>query len=125
MYQEMLDCIWRLAVALFLTIILEFPVIWFGMMRFAENQKKIFGNFLLINGITNLTLNVGILLILMIHGRSFWVETYIVELIIPMMEAIMFAFTTKEFSWKRLLITCYIANAVSFLLGGWLLSIWG
>lgn len=114
--------------ALVLTLLLEAPVIWLGlgMHMHAEDKGKLVVNFLLINGITNITLNTCILAFgFFLSGPIGWGIVLLAELIIPIIEAKMYHYTTKEFSMKRLLVVCYLANVVSFLLGSWLLSFWG
>ncbi len=114
-----------LLIATLITLVLEAPVIWFCLGRYAENTKKLMGNFILINGITNLTLNTAIFMLGLLYVD--WIEQFVIiaELVIPIIEAGMFYFTTKEFSLKKLIVICYIANAISFLLGSWLISIVG
>lgn len=114
--------------ALFLTLLLEAPVIWLGLgiHTHAKERGKLVVNFLLINSITNIILNTCILAFGFFFGGPIgWGIVLLAELIIPLIEAKMYHYTTKEFSVKRLLVVCYLANAVSFLLGSWLLSVWG
>lgn len=114
--------------ALVLTLLLEAPIIWLGLGVHmpAEEKGKLIVNFLLINAITNITLNTCILALgFFLSGPIGWGMVLLAELIIPVIEAWMYSYTTKEFSMKRLLVVCYLANAVSFLLGSWLLFGWG
>ncbi|MBQ8624634.1 MAG: hypothetical protein IJ419_00480 [Agathobacter sp.] len=121
----------NLAKALLLTLVLEAPVIWLGLgTRISEgNKRKLIVNFVLINAITNIAFNTLLyafsLFILTLSGIILVYVIVILELIIPFIEAKMYRYTTNEFSMKRLLVTCYIANIVSFLLGSWIMSIWG
>lgn len=121
----------NLAKALLLTLVLEAPVIWLGLGTCISegNKRKLIVNFILINAITNIAFNTLLyafsLFILTLSGIILVYVIVILELIIPFIEAKMYRYTTNEFSMKRLLVTCYIANIVSFLLGSWIMSIWG
>ncbi len=111
-----------LCLTVILTLILEFPIIWISFGRRTKNKMRLFGNFVLINAITNLCLNAGIVFDTYYSVGFGSSGILIAELIIPAIEAVMFRYATKEISWKRLLITCYIANAVSFLVGNLIMS---
>ena len=105
-----------IGVELGVTLVLEAPVIWFGLAKHASNKMRFMVNFVLINAITNITLNTCIMCSFML-GPIVYIGIILAELMIPLIEAKMYQYTTKEFSWKKLVIVCYIANAVSFLLG--------
>ena len=109
-----------IGIALVITLVLEAPVIWLRLGKDAKDKKKFMLNFVLINAITNITLNTCVLLGFML-GPILYIGIIAAELVIPLIEAKMYQYTTKEFTWKELVVACYIANAVSFFIGSGLI----
>ena len=105
---------WILAVAAFLTCLLETPIVW-GFLR-NDKCKDLILNCVLINLITNLTLNSSTYL-LVYAGIQTTVFVWIAELIIPVIEAYMYRYCYSNISIKKLLLMAYIANAVSYITG--------
>ena len=103
-----------LAVTAFLTCLLETPIVW-GFLR-KDKCKDLMLNCVLINLITNLTLNSTVYL-LVYAGIRPEVFILIAELIIPVIEAYMYRYCYSHISIKKFLLMAYIANAVSFFIG--------
>lgn len=97
--------------ALSITIIIESFIILPRFRTHYDNLGKLVLNFLLINCITNLSLNTLVL----IFGIHYF--TLGLELIIPIIEAYMFKYAGVTQNRKSILITCFIANLLSFIIG--------
>ena len=113
---------------LLLTWGLEAAVIWFGMGILVPKGRrgKFISNFVLINAITNLSLNfLKLLMSLFLGTYIVWGIVIVLELMIPVIEAKMYRYTTSAFSLKRAIVTCYIANLFSFFVGSGSLYFWG
>lgn len=98
--------------ALLLTILIEAVVILPLFRKYSDSFKRLCINFILINAITNLTLNLCIF--------CFSLNTVVIvmmELMIPLIEAFMYKVGHVEAGEKRLIGVCYLANAISFTLG--------
>ena len=98
-----------LTIAATLTCIIELPIIYFCFRK--ERLSNLISNIVLINLITNLTLNVANILI---QSNMF---VYSAEIIIPAIEAAMYQYCYHKISITKWLIVCYMANAISFGLG--------
>ena len=98
-----------LILAAVLTCVIELPIIYCSFKK--EQCPKLVSNIILINLITNLTLNI---LNIFIGSISFVIGA---ELLIPAIEAVMYQYCYHNIKIGKLLIVCYIANAISFGLG--------
>ena len=112
--------------ALLMTLILEFPVFLVGYRKEEFSVKYKITVFVLINVITNLLINsAGLILrdyIYKITGNGMWIVVLIVEEIaVVITEAYVYkkAFMT---GFKKPLLVSLAANAVSAILGSYLIS---
>ncbi len=103
-----------LAIAAILTCILEAPIVYLFLSR--NKCQDILLNIVLINVITNVTLNM-VLSILRFHQVPTTLFTLIAEWIIPIIEAWMYKYCYKHIPIGKLLLLCYIANLFSYLTG--------
>ncbi len=119
--MDMVSYVGNIGIALMGTFLLEAPVVGYGLVRNVSDKRKLWMNFAIINAITNITINTFVMLG---NWAGIWLAPGIIiaELVIPLVEAKMYQYTTDELSWKRLVVTCYIANAISFLLGSFMVS---
>lgn len=109
----------NLILALAMTIILEGMIILPSFRSHCKSFNKLLINFVLINCITNLSLNTLLLFV----GKQHTTILIILELCIPLIEAYLFRFVGTTRNKKFTIIICYIANAFSFIIGTNLLSI--
>lgn len=99
----------QLVFALLLTLIVECFVILPLFSRHCNNRNKLVYNFILINAITNLSLNS-----LILAGMD---KIILAELIIPLIEAALFIYVGVKRSKLSIILICYVANLLSFGLG--------
>ncbi len=92
-----------------LTCATEAPVVYLSLKK--DRPKDLISNIILINLITNLSLN---LLNFIIRSVIFVLAA---ELLIPIIEAFMYRYCYPKIPMAKLLIVTYIANAVSLGLG--------
>lgn len=98
--------------ALLLTILIEAVVILPLFRKYSDSFKGLCINFILVNAITNLTLN----LIILFFSLNV-VMILVMELLIPLIEAFMYKVGHVKATWKRLTVVCYLSNVLSFTLG--------
>lgn len=99
--------------ALLLTLIIESFIILPLFFRHCNSVPKLVINFILINAITNLAVNT-----LIVFFTTMGINLiFFLELVIPVIEAIMFSYSGVKRSFKSLTLICYIANILSFTLG--------
>lgn len=98
--------------ALLLTILIEAVVILPLFRKYSDSFKRLCINFILVNAITNLTLNLFILFFSLNV-----VMILVMELLIPLIEAFMYKVGHVKATWKRLTVVCYLSNVLSFTLG--------
>lgn len=103
-----------LAIAAILTCILEAPIVYLFLSR--NKCQDILLNIVLINVITNVTLNM-VLSILRFYQAPTTAFTFIAEGIIPIVEAWMYKYCYRHIPIGKLLLLCYIANLFSYLTG--------
>ncbi|MBO7580252.1 MAG: hypothetical protein J6T38_01850 [Bacteroidaceae bacterium] len=96
----------QLLTALIPTILIELGVLWFLL----ERRKKVLLSSIAVNVLTNVPLNLYVLLV----GDSM-VEILIAEVIVFLVEAVWYWFFTR--SLRQALIYGFLCNAISFLLG--------
>lgn len=100
-----------LLLALGATILMESIIILPCFRSHCESFGKLTINFVLINCITNLSLNI----IVHIFGIGHYI--LILELLIPIIEAYMFRYAGVTRSGKAIFATCFAANLLSFIVG--------
>lgn len=98
-----------LLIAAGLTCIIETLII--SIIFKKEKLQNLILNIVLINLITNLTLNI---LNIIIQSPNFVIGA---EIIIPAIEAVMYQYCYPKIKISKWLTICYIANAVSFGIG--------
>lgn len=98
-----------LIAAAVLTCIIEAPIVYFYLPK--QIRANLILNIVLINLITNLTLNTCSLIFYS------WGFVIVAELIIPIIEAYMYRYCYPQINIKKLLFICYLANAASFGFG--------
>lgn len=98
-------------IALITTIIIESFIILPCFRSHYDNFRKLVINFILINCITNLSLNI---LVLIFNINLF---TLALELIIPVAEAYMFEYAGVNRRRSTIVTICFIANILSFIIG--------
>lgn len=110
----MTELIFSYLLALIVTLIIESLIIFPCFRSHCDNLRKLAINFLLINAITNLSLNILV--------GIFGVSTFalLLELIIPLVEARMFRYAGVTGKRRFIVIICYIANLLSFAIGYYL-----
>ena len=76
-------------------------------------------NTILINAITNLTLNISIVILSILQATNGIINGFTIcaELMIPVVEYFMFQYCYPNLNKKKLLITSVILNATTFILG--------
>ena len=106
------EIIWGLGQLLgtaLLTFVLEYPV-----MRISFGKKHhLFLNTFLINFITNLILNLGVVL-LQIEAMGI---ILVLELCVVASESMLFGYCYREISKRRVIMTCLLSNLFSFGIG--------
>ena len=95
--------------ALLITLLIESVIVLPLFHKHCNSFSKLVINFILINAITNLTLNT---LIVIGIASANWLE-----LIIPLIEAALFSYTGIKRSRKAIILICYIANFFSWAIG--------
>lgn len=103
-----------LAIAAILTCILEAPIVYLFLSR--NKCQDILLNIVLINVITNVTLNM-VLSILRFYQVPTTLFTLIAEGVIPIIEAWMYKYCYRHIPIGKLLFLCYIANLFSYWTG--------
>lgn len=101
------------AAAAILTILIEAVIIIPAFYKHSLNKRQLVFNVILVNAITNITLN----LIVYMAGS---LRLYVIvagELVIPVIEGLMYKAGTLKLSDKRIIGICYLANIVSFSVG--------
>ena len=113
----------RLLGAVILTIGIESLVLTPIFLPYASNRRKLILNVILINVITNITLNLILVVVdfriletKMLH-RMRWFLILLGELLIPLLEAFLYEQGDLQIGRKRVIETCYLANALSFGVG--------
>ena len=96
----------QILTALIPTILIELGVLWLLL----ERQKKVLLSSIAVNVLTNVPLNLYVLLV----GDS-WREILIGEVLVFLFEAAWYGFFTR--SLRQALIYSFLCNAISFLLG--------
>lgn len=99
--------------AVLLTCLIETPLICQLFSKY--KLKSLIFNTILINCITNLTLN---LFVIAFHNIT-WICIFIciAELLIPIIEWQMFLYCYNELPLKKVLFISYFVNACSFIIG--------
>ena len=98
----------------FVTNLIEMPVIFVVFKRYSDNHKRLVINIILINIITNMSLN-SILVTGFLENTPRYIFVAVMELLIPLWEALMYYKTLNGIGKAKLIVTCYIANILSFL----------
>jgi len=103
----------NLIVAFLATVILEIPVIYAAFRRY--RPRNIILNSILINGVTNLTLNL-FRFVGLVYSTAILLCA---EAIIVLVEIGMFYYCTRdvEIPMKRIILACLASNAFSFSVG--------
>lgn len=96
----------QLLTALIPTILIELGVLWFLL----ERRKKVLLSSIAVNVLTNVPLNLYVLLV----GDS-WREILIGEVLVFLFEAAWYWFFTR--SLRQAIIYSFLCNAISFLIG--------
>lgn len=97
--------------ALLATLVIEAIFILPFFRSHCENFPKLVINFILINAITNLSINS---LLILTKGASMGL---LLDLFVPLIEAYMFKFGGVTRSNKSTVIICYISNIFSYIAG--------
>lgn len=106
-----------------LTILTETPVMYFGFRKDVKNVGfiRFFANCFLVNAITNISLNVLLLVVrscgYVNHSTYVWILTFL-EMVVYFTECFMYRFAFEEkVSGIRIYVVVLLANAVSLLTG--------
>ena len=100
--------------ALLLPLIMESFIIFPLFRHHCNSTSKLVINFILINAITNLSL---IALFLLLMTTDMAELPFLLMLSVPLIEASMFSYSGVKKSLKSIILTCYIANILSFVIG--------
>lgn len=106
--------LFNMLIAAILTCCIETSIMLIFLNK--EQLKYLTLNVILINLITNLTLNLLILLFVACNIYHVWF-VIIAELIIPIIEYFMFRYYYSQINQKKLFLLCWIANIASVTIG--------
>lgn len=99
---------------LILTILIELTLLY---IVFKDKYKKFFLNIILINAITNLTLNCIYFALILLEQKNINIFIIFFEILIPLIECCMFKFCYNDIDIKKNLLIFYIVNIISFTVG--------
>ncbi len=109
----MIGILVKFGVAVVLTILIESLIIIPAFYKYSVSKRQLILNVILINAITNITLNS----VLYMSGSLWWYSVIAGELVIPAIEGLMYKAGALRLGTKRVIGICYIANIVSFFMG--------
>jgi len=99
-----------------LTIIIEFPIVWF-LMNKQYRDKRLAITIILMNTITNLSLNTCIEYL---HAVDYYNLVTIGEILVVISEAFVLRYI-YDLGWKRCLMISLVANIASFVIGNFIM----
>ncbi len=107
----------KILIAAGLTCFIETVIVSIIMKQ--EKLQNLKLNTILINLITNLTLNISLIVLSLVGLKTEFINGFTIaaELIIPIVEYFMFLYCYPQLNKKKLFFTSLMANAITFAVG--------